>query len=166
MKANNSLPAAACLLVAGLLVTVSAPRAAAETPLDQIAIGRQQVKAGRTATVAEAMQFSEAEGKVFWPLYNEYRAEMDKINDGLLKLILEYADVYPNVPEERAAQMLKDYTAFERSIGNARAEYIMKVAKTLTAAKALRLAQVEIRLDMAIRLEMANAIPLVPKSAK
>ena len=112
--------------------------------------------------VAEAMQLTEAESAAFWPLYREYRAEMDKLGDGIVKLVLEYADAYPNVPEDRAEKLLKDYFALEKDLVNVRAKYLKKIAKVLPASKVLRFAQLENRLDLVLRLQMASAVPLVP----
>lgn len=166
MNMNLILRAATPLIVAGVLVAVPTYRGFAESPLAGIAVGRAEIKAGRMAVVAEALQLTDEQGKSFWPLYREYWAAMDEINDGLVKVVLEYADVYPDVPEDRAGQLLKDYTALEKKRAATREAYLRKVAKTITAAKALRLAQVENRLDLTVRLQLAGAIPLVPVRAE
>ena len=64
------------------------------------------------------MQLTESESTGFWPLYRQYRAEQEKVGDGLVKLVLEYADLYPNVPEDRARLLLKDYTALEKKLAD------------------------------------------------
>jgi hypothetical protein len=166
MKSNIYMDSVAALLIAGVMAVVPAKPVMAEGVQDDLAVLRATLHADRTATVAEAMQLSEDEGAAFWPLYREYRADLDKVNDELVKLVLEYADVYPNVPEEQAGKMLKAYIALERKFLDTRAAYLKKTAKTLTAAKALRLAQVENRLDLMIRLQLAGAIPLVPPKEK
>ena len=66
------------------------------------------------------------------------------------------------MPEERAAQLLKGYVSLEKELANSRASYLKKFAKVLPASKALRLAQMENRLDLALRLQLASAIPLSP----
>jgi hypothetical protein len=152
--------------VAGVLAVASPVSAAEPSIQDQIAVLRASLKADRVAVVAEAMQFTEEEGKAFWPIYREYAAALDKVNDGLVKLVLEFADVYPNGPEERAGKMLKDYIAFEKKHADTRATYLEKFAKTLTSAKALRLAQVEKRLDLMLRLELASGLPLMATEKK
>lgn len=166
LTSNYSVRMAAGLVIVGIMALLPAPRAAAQSPLDDIAVGRDLIKIERTAAVAEAMQLTEEEGQVFWPLYREYRDVIEGINDRLLVLVLEYADVYPNVAEDRAWQMLKKYNALEEDRLEARAKFVKKVARKLTASKALRLAQVENRLDLVIRMQMAGAIPLVPAQAK
>jgi Cu/Ag efflux protein CusF len=87
---------------------------------------------------------------------------MDTVGDGLKHLILEYAGLYPDVPEDRSKEMLKELASLEKKQVATRAEYLKKVGKVLPAAKTLRFAQVESRLDLAVRLELAAHIPLVP----
>jgi hypothetical protein len=87
---------------------------------------------------------------------------MDKVSDGLVKLVQEYAGYYPNVPGERAKPMLKELLGLEQKQVALRENYLKKFGKVLPADKNLRFAQVENRLDLAIKLELAAAIPLVP----
>ncbi|HMO65506.1 MAG TPA: hypothetical protein PKE47_09860, partial [Verrucomicrobiota bacterium] len=120
------------------------------------------IAADRRAIVAEAMQFTAEEAGAFWPLYHQYRTGMDTVGDGIRHLVLEYAGLYPDVPDDRAKAMLKELAALEKKHAATRAEYLKKFARVLPAAKALRFAQVENRLDLALRLELAASIPLVP----
>ena len=69
---------------------------------------------------------------------------------------------YPNVTEDRARQLLKEYSAWEQKLASERAWYLRKFAKILTPAKALRFARLEDRMDLALRLQLASAIPRVP----
>ncbi len=103
---------------------------------------------------------------IFWPLYREYRTAMDKIGDGIVDLLREYADDYPKIPEDRAKQLLKDFMALEKELPGERASYMKKFARILPASKVLRLAQLENRLDLALRLQMASVIPLTPIEGK
>ncbi|MFN0068472.1 MAG: hypothetical protein ACKVYV_12650, partial [Limisphaerales bacterium] len=120
------------------------------------------IRADRQAIVTEAMQFTPTEAEAFWPVYHRYRAEMDAVGDGIKHLVLEYAGLYPDVPDDRAKEMLKELAALEKKHAATRAEYLKKFARILPAAKTLRFAQVENRLDLALRLELAANIPLVP----
>jgi len=150
------------LAVAASLLALPAQPATAQTVTDEIEVLRGVLKADRKVVIAEALQLTEAESTDFWPLYRNYRAEMDKLGDGIVKLVLEYADAFPNVPEDRAGKMLKDYLALEKDLVSVRAKHLKKVTKVLRKSKVLRFAQVENRLDLALRLQMAGALPLVP----
>lgn len=134
----------------------------AQTVDDQIQVARSALNADRKATVAETMQFNEQEAKAFWPLYEKYRAEMDKSADALVKLIKEYGQLYPDVPDERARVMLKELGELQAQRVETRTSYLKKMEKVLSPAKTLRFAQVESRLDLALQIEMASHIPLVP----
>jgi len=134
----------------------------AQTIDDQIKVARSALSADRKATVAKTMQFTEPEGKAFWPLYEQYRAEMDKQGDALLKVIKEYAQLYPNVPDERAKVMLKELGDLQKQRVETRNSHLKKIEKVISPAKTLRFAQVESRLDLALQLEVAANIPLVP----
>ena len=150
------------LAVAAGLLTLAAPCVAAQNVLDEIEVLRSSIKVDRKVIIAEGLQLTEAESATFWPLYRQYRAEMDKCADGIIELVLEYADLYPNVPEDRAKKLLKDYSVLEAKYDSRRAWYFKKFAKTLPAVKAMRFVQLENRLDLAVRLQLASVIPLVP----
>ena len=154
------------LAVAAGLLALPAQHATAQTVTDEIEILRSLLKADRKVVVAEAMQFTDAEGTAFWPLYRDYRAGMEKLGDGIVKLVLEYSDAYPNVPEDRAEKLLKAYLALEKDLVSVRAKHLKKIAKALPASKVLRFAQVESRLDLAMRLQMASVVPLTPIEGK
>ena len=161
----NTTRAARTILLAAIaasLLALPAQRATAQAVTDEIEVVRGILKADRKVVVTEAMPLTETEIAAFWPLYREYRAEMDKLGDGLVKLVLEYADAYPSVPEDRAERLLKDYLALEKDLVNVRAKHLKKVAKVLPTSKVLRFAQLENRLDLALRLQMASAVPLAP----
>jgi hypothetical protein len=150
------------LAVAVSLLALPAQPATAQTATDEIEALRGLLKADRKVVIAEAMQLTDPEGAAFWPLYREYRAKMDKLGDGIVKLVLEYADAYPKVFEDRAAKLLKNYLALEKELVNVRAKHLKKISKVLPASKVLRFAQLENRLDLVLRLQMASAVPLVP----
>lgn len=145
------------------MIAFSPVRLAAADDLSKATdVVRGTIQSDRLAVVAEALQLTEAEAPTFWPLYRQYRAGQEKLGDELIKLVLEYADLYPNVPEDRARQLLKDYTSLEKRLVDQRAQHLKKFTKLLSAERTLRFAQVENRLDLALRLQMAAAIPLVP----
>lgn len=152
------------LFFAAISLTVfgSAPLPAADNVTDALAVVRSTYSTDRQAFLAETMQLTERESAAFWPLYRQYRAAQEKTGDGLVKLVLEYADSYPNVPADRAQRWLKDYTALEKELAGTRAWYLKKFTKILPPAKALRFVQLENRLDLVLRLQLASAIPLVP----
>jgi len=152
-----SIVALTCGMLAGAI-----GQAFAQTDQDLIEVARSVVKADRQAAIVAAMELTDAESKDFWPLYHEYRFEMDKLDDGLMRLVREYGKLYPTVSDDRARQMLKDYASFQQKQVDKRVSYFKKFSKVLPAAKALRFAQVETRLDLVVQLQLAARVPLMP----
>jgi len=136
--------------------------ASAQTDQDLIEVARSVITTDRKAVVVAALELNDAESKDFWPLYREYRSAMDKISDDRIELVLNYAKLYPNIPEEQAKELLNTYTSLAQKHVETRNVYLKKIGKVLPAAKALRFAQVETRLDLFIQLNLAARIPLTP----
>jgi hypothetical protein len=149
------------LSLAGTLV-VPFHRASAQSDQDLIEVARSIISADRKAVVVAAMELTDPEAKDFWPLYREYRSVMDKIADERIKPVLDYAKLYPDIPEDQAKEMLTTYTTLEQKQVEKRNIYLKKFAKVLSPSKALRFAQVETRLDLLVHLNLAARIPLTP----
>ena len=153
-------------VIVALLAVSAAPMFADTTPaalVGEIESVRDIYQSDRQGFVARRLDLSDKEGAAFWPLYQSYRADMDKLGDELVKVVLEYADVYPDVPDKRATQLLKKYSSLEQKLADTRAKYLKRAAKKLPAAKVLRWAQLESRMDLALRLQLAGQIPVVSK---
>jgi len=158
----KTIPLVKTLLLASLTLAWLPARAETVTNLtDAIELVRATYRTDRQAFIAEKLEPTEKEGVKFWPLYKSYRADMDKLGDELIKLVLEYADYYPTVPEDRAGKLLKKYLALEDKLTDTREKYFKRAGKILPASKAMRWAQLESRLDLALRLQLASRIPVI-----
>jgi hypothetical protein len=135
--------------------------AAAQTPRDAFEVLRADLKADRKALIAKEMNFAEHESQGFWPVYDSYRAEMEKVADGLGKLVLEYRDLYPNVPEQKASQLLQEYSRLEGDQLDIKRKYVKKLGKVLPTSKVFRFVQLDNRFDLATRVALAAKIPLL-----
>jgi len=133
---------------------------------DALALIRSTYVSDRQAFVAANMQLTDKENKTFWPLYREYRLAKESLGDELVKLVLEYADAYPNMPEDRSRELLKKLCNLEQKLAKERAIYLAKFGKVLPASKTLRFAQLENRMDIALRLQLAANVPLVPTEGR
>jgi hypothetical protein len=159
MKTSHNL---SLILLSAAALTLPRGQAIAQSDDDDIAVTRSLIKADRQKVVERSLQLTDTESQSFWPLYRQYRADMDAVGDGFVKLVKEYAGYYPDVPDDKAARMLKDLTDLERKQVTTRADYLKKFGEVLPAAKTLRFAQVENRLDLGVKLKLASSIPLVP----
>jgi len=165
MKIKTVTVRSLLLLSLSALLIKPTDRASAQTGQDLIEVARGVINADRKAVLVAEMQLTDAESKEFWPIYREYRSAMDKINDDLINLVLDYAKVYPDVPEEQAKEMLNTYTSLQEKHVQQRTIYLKKFGNMLPATKALRFAQIETRLDLLVQLNLAARIPLTPAAS-
>ena len=65
---------------------------AQDKPADNMQILRDKIKADKKLVVAANMELTETEAKGFWPIYEEYQKDLQKINRRIAKLLDSYAD--------------------------------------------------------------------------
>jgi len=149
------------MAASALLLLSTRAFAAEDVTLDWIKSLRSDLKADRTVLIAQGLPLTREESDKFWPLYRSYRAEVDKINDETVKLVLEYADLYPDVPDEKAREMVDRYLKIEANLLKVRGKYLKKMQKVLPATKVFHFAQLDNRLDLGVRVGLASSIPML-----
>jgi hypothetical protein len=138
--------------------------ASAQVPRDAVESLRADLKADRQVAIAENMKLTDPESEAFWPLYRSYRAETDKVTDRMVELLFEYADLYPNVPEQKAGEMLTQYLKTEEDLLAVKRKYLKKFEKVLPPSKVFRFAQLDSRFDLGTRVALAARMALMPVS--
>lgn len=149
-------------LLFALAVTLSAPvLAQAPTPTN-MEILRQKVKADKKLLVAANMDLKEAEAKGFWPVYDAYQADLEKLNRQLAATIRAYADAYFKGPvaDDVAKKLLAESLSAEEAETALKRSYIPKLEKVLPGAKVARYLQIENKIRAIIRYDLAAEIPL------
>ena len=154
--------AAPAIAQTGAPAKPAAPKAAGPTSSD-MEILKQKLKADKKLVVAANMQLTEAEGKAFWPVYEEYQAELKKLNERLAKAVGEYAGAYKKGPisNELAKKLADEAVSIDEAEAKMRRTFLPKVDKAVGSAKAARYYQIENKIRAVIKYEMADAIPLV-----
>jgi len=105
---------------------------------------------------------TEEEGKKFWPVYEAYQEDLQKINQRILKLINEYADAYNKgqVTDATARKLTDEAIDIEHDESSLKKSYVPKLSKVLPGVKVARYIQIENKVRAIVRYELASAIPL------
>jgi Spy/CpxP family protein refolding chaperone len=150
-------------ILLALAAALALPALAQDQSTSNMEILLQKVKADKKLLVAQNLQLTEAEAKAFWPVYDAYQNDLQKINQRLGTTIAEYADAYNQGPvaNETAKKLLNEALAIEEAEVKLKRAYVPKLEKALPAAKVARYVQIENKIRAAIRYELAGAIPLV-----
>ena len=142
------------------LVCLSSPMLAAEITYD-VEFVRKKIKAGKKEIVEKNMVLTAEERAVFWPLYTEYQQELRKINDKLLTLIQAYVDAYETMTDKQAKDLLDDYYDVEKKRLRLKQSYVKKFRRKLPSKIVTRYFQIENKMEAIMKIELADAIPLV-----
>jgi hypothetical protein len=129
---------------------------------EDLNLTREVIQVKRKAIVALNMGLTDYESKEFWPVYDEYWAEMKKIGDRDVALISNFAKnyVYESLTNQKADEMLKEWLSMKNDELKLKRKYAKKFKKVLPEKKVLRYFQIENKLDVIIDTELAAQIPL------
>jgi hypothetical protein len=122
---------------------------------------RQDVRSQKKQLVAANLTLTEAEATKFWPIYDQYAAEMTKIGDQKYALIKEYAQNFGSLTDAQAQSLLDRSLALDEAIAQLRIRYVPIVSKVLPGTKTASFFQIDRRLSALIALQLASQIPLV-----
>jgi hypothetical protein len=122
---------------------------------------RQEVGKDRREIVKANMLLTNSEAARFWPIYDEYRAEMTKIGDRRVKLITDYAANRNSMSEDEAHRLLKEALEIDQERTELKVSYVKKFNKELSARTTARFFQIDQKLDAALDASLAARIPLV-----
>jgi hypothetical protein len=113
---------------------------------------RADLRSGKTKIVANQMQLSDAEGKAFWPIYNDYDNELANLNDERVELLKEYANSYDTLTDAQVQSLADRSFELEEKRINLRKKYFEKMSKAVSPKAAARFVQVEDRMDLLLDL--------------
>jgi hypothetical protein len=152
------------VLSLALLLLFSTPMQAqslsVETMTD-IAISRALINDKRNTALAFNMSFTDEERDAFWPLYRKYREAMSNVGSRKLDVIIDYAEHYKNMTQDKARDLLDRHMIYEEQALKVKQLYIKKFRRILPNTKVTRLFQLENRMDDAIAMKLAEGIPLM-----
>jgi hypothetical protein len=138
-----------------------AQQSAPEVSDDYIQLVRKDLRSDKKTLVAQSMALTEGEATKFWPVYDQYAAELAKINDTKVAVIKEYADKYDKLSSEEAQALVRRWSESDDATIQLRLKYLPKFQDALHNKKTARFFQVDRRLGLVMDLQLASAIPLV-----
>jgi hypothetical protein len=125
-----------------------------------IAVIRADNEADRQALVASNMQLSDAQATSFWPVYREYRAELGKTGDRLIKLVTDYAKSYDTLTDAQATAMVSEMMAIRKENLKIAEKFVPKFNGVLPPKMVMRYFQIENKLDTIVMSGAVDGIPL------
>jgi hypothetical protein len=130
-----------------IVILLFASVAYSQASNDYLEVQREILKTEKKALVAEAMQLTEEESTVFWPLYNEYNDKMYLLDTKIYDLVLKFAKEYETLTDEQAIDLWKESQSIRAEIFKLEKSYLKKFQKIMGGKKVLRYFQEESKID-------------------
>ena len=151
--AQNSTPATSA-------VKTSAANDAQASSDDFVALLRKDIRSQKKLIIAENMGLSDAEAEKFWPVYDQYAAELSKVYDLKIALLKDYANNYNTMTGEQAESYIRKRAEVEQSIMQLRLKYMPAFRKVLSGRETALFYQLDWRLGLAIDVQLIQ-VPLI-----
>jgi hypothetical protein len=163
--------AIACLLARGVaFAQSSSPQSDAkidQPPPEQnisdqdIQMLRQNLRSQRRRVIAANMQLTPAEAAKFWPIYDQYIAELVKLNGAKYEIIKQ--DVQSNgvLTDAQADSAVKKWISVDQGVSDLRLRYVPTFRKVLSAQNTALFYQLDRRVQLMIDLQLVSVLPLI-----
>ena len=152
-----------CVAMAIMMFGFATPGVAQDKPADNMQILRDKIKADKKLVVATNMELTESEAKGFWPIYDQYQKDLQKINRRIANLLESYAADFrsKSLTDEKAKKLIEEAVAIEQAEANLKSTYAPKLSKVLPVRKVVRYLQIENKIRAVVKYELATGVPLV-----
>ena len=156
---KKMLGGALALLLCGL-VPLSV---AQEQPADNMQLLREKIQADKKRVVATHMALTEAEAQGFWPLYDQYQNDLQKINQRIANLLESYAADFQSksLTDAKAKQLIAEAVAIEQAEAQLKSTYAPQLSQVLPVSKVARYLQIENKIRAIVKYDIASGVPLV-----
>ena len=122
---------------------------------------RADFKAEQVKYITDAMDLNDDESNKFWPIYREFDFEKTKIGDQKYMLIKNYAQLYQNMDNEKANEIINKLFNLQEKDLKLKKGYYKKIGKALSPLVAARFIQVINEIDNFVSVQVYSQLPLI-----
>ena len=127
----------------------------------RFALLREDIRSLKKQLIAANLTLSDSEDAKFWPVYDQYSAELSKTNDTRTALIREYGDAYGSLTDDPADSLIRRWLDTDIAASELRRKYVSILRKVLDGKRAATFFQLDRRISMMIGLQLTSQLPLV-----
>jgi hypothetical protein len=126
----------------------------------QLALLRRDIRSIKKQLIAANMTLTDSEATKFWQVYEEYSADMGKINDTRTTIIKEYSDQYGTLTDDQADNLIRRWLDTDIEQTKLRQRYVPIFRKVLPGRKAATFFQLDRRISTMIDVQLTSQLPL------
>jgi len=156
-----ALAASMCIALPALAQQAApapAHEAASRESLDAL---RLEMRKDKRGLVERNMQLTAAEAAKFWPVYDAYQQELERVVQRENRALLDYINAESTMTDANAKRIAREFLKAEDEEQALRQKQLRRVLAVLPGRKAARYLQIETKLRTLQRYDVAERIPLV-----
>jgi hypothetical protein len=159
----NFVKGALAVMVATLMLSFASLSSAQDKPADNMEILRDKIRADKKWVVASNMELTDAEATNFWPIYDQYQKDLQKINQRMVNVLESYADDFrrKSLTDDKARKLIDEASAIDQAEAVLKSAYAPKLSKALPMVKVMRYLQIENKIRAIVKYDIASGVPLV-----
>lgn len=140
---------------------LSAADATANAIADQqLALLRRDIRSIKKQLIAANLTLTDNEATKFWPVYEQYSAETEKITEARAAIVKEYSDEYGALTDDQAENLIRRWLDVDIEQARLRQRYLVVFRKVLPGKKAATFFQLDRRISNMIDMQITSQLPL------
>ena len=146
-----------------LLLAIMTAGAALYAQESYLELLRSDIRTQKVALITDAMELTDAQSAVFWPIYRKYDSELTTLNDKRIAIIKDYAQNYDQMTPAKADELTKQTFAFFENRIKLQKKYTKEISKALSPVLSGKFMQIERAINTLLDLQIQSEIPLIKK---
>jgi hypothetical protein len=148
-----------------ILCGVFAAMLHADEGTSRAVINWQAMKAQKKALFGNHLELTDAEAAAFWPVYDVYQVELDGVRARQAMLILDFAEHYAQMTDEKAMELVQASLALRLEHQVLLSSAVAEMKGKAPGVQIARFVQIENKIDAMIQAELALSLPFVADTA-
>jgi len=128
---------------------------------EYIELLRSNVRQQKDEIMGAVMALNVDQAAKFWPIYEEYDAELTKLNNLRVEKIQDYARNYDQMTDAKADESVQNAFNYRKQRSELLEKYYGRVKASLGSIEAARFLQIEDQLLAIIDLQITSNLPIV-----
>src|SRR5437762_12436195 len=118
---KKTIGAALAIMLFGSMPLYSAQ----DKPADNMQILRDKIKGDKKLVVATIMELTESEAKGFWPIYDAYQKDLQKLNECLANVLDSYAADFrgKSMTDDKARKLVDEAVSIDQADAKLKGKY-------------------------------------------
>lgn len=151
----------ATLALVGVAPGQVAAQETIEIPPEFMEALKKDVRQMRTQAMQSAIVLEPGQATTFWPIYEEYQAELEAITQARTELIRDYAMMFETMSDDQAVELGHRAMELRGQQAQLLRRYFDRIADDVSGTTAGQFYQVENQVQMLIDLQLAMEIPII-----